>query len=600
MKLFVIVVLILAYFPALLDSSMSGRAALDTNQMHPASAFMPSDALNTGSARVEVPATVYPAHPNNRGFFDSVVSISTAVHVTSNQSVATIAKAASHLNPAQLRTHYVQILEWLQIQLICFVGGVITVCQYLLFLALGLALIQKHIIRGLALHPELVVVPVLVGPAGPVVECRVPNTQAPVPPANPPRRPMVECRVPNAQAPVPPANPPRRPLVRRPLLNPTIARRGGLQQNTAPAPQPVAPVQPPRPGSWIEEMSAEGKLVFYSHSTGPGGSLEYTAQYFPRREYWYYISQYPANPNLDPLMDLLFGFRPFIIKVPGEIMEEVRDYLFSKSVDKPEVDITSVPLPPSRPESPEGPTQIDMIEVPIAVFTSVRADSGSEAFVASAPSDTANADTNRIGANFVRLPLPTPPPHKANSTCKLQTQHANPTPTLPRPLSQWPYSIGRVSIATPQIARLYVTCSTVPEPLPPPQQAAAIRLNIQPQLAGLATRAELRHPPQHRAGSGAELEKDDRAEANINEVANPRKRAASQGRTISCRRRSSSIAVEGRGLLQGRIGNGSRTRTREIPRLVLPPQAETLFAPVPSSASNAYQPLSSTAIKNSA
>ncbi|KIO16050.1 hypothetical protein M407DRAFT_34318 [Tulasnella calospora MUT 4182] len=39
-------------------------------------------------------------------------------------------------------------------------------------------------------------------------------------------------------------------------------------------------------------MSAEGKLVLYSHSTGPDGSLEWTAQYFPRREYWYYISHY--------------------------------------------------------------------------------------------------------------------------------------------------------------------------------------------------------------------------------------------------------------------------------------------------------------------
>ncbi|KIO22988.1 hypothetical protein M407DRAFT_27492 [Tulasnella calospora MUT 4182] len=630
MKLFVIVVLVLAFLPALLDSSMSGRAALDTTQMHPASAFIPSNALNTGSARVEVPATVYPAHPNNRGFLDSIVSISTTVHVTSNQRVVTIAKAASYLNPAQLWAHYAQILQWLQIQLLCFIGGVFTVCQYLLFLAVGSALIQKHIIRGLALQSEPEVEPVPVGAAGPVVECRVPNTQAPVPAANPSRR----------------------PLVRRPLLNPTIPRLGGLQHNTAPAPQPVAPVQPPHPGSWHEEMSVEGKLVFYSHSTGPGGSLEWTAQYFPRREYWYYISQYAANPTLDPLMDLLLGFRPFIVKVPGEIMEEVFDYLFSKSVVEPEVDATSALLPPSRPESSDGPTPIDMMDVSTHIITQARPDSSSNAFVATALSDTGNTNTTYAEGDFFPLPLRTPAIQRRKSTSHLQTSHTNPTTfshplsqrrhstgcvsiatqqtelptesltpagpdsgsealvasapsdtgnanttyaeadflplpfrtpalqrrkstshlqichtdptTFPHPLSQRRHSTGRMSIANPQIevptdiptpvivdsgsdafgesappdmANAHTTCvkaSFFPLPLrtPAPRRRKSTS-QLQTRYTNATTFAhplsqrqhstgpELRHPPQHWAGSGMELEKDERADANINEVANP-------------------------------------------------------------------------------
>ncbi|KIO30328.1 hypothetical protein M407DRAFT_20597, partial [Tulasnella calospora MUT 4182] len=283
----------------------------------------------------------------------------------------------------------------------------------------------------------------------------------------------------------------RRPCGR--VSSPQYSSAGVSQNNIAPAPQPVAPVQPPHRGSWIEEMSVEGKLVLCSHSTGPGGSLEWTIQFFPRREYWYYLSQHPANPNLNPRLQLLLDFSPFILKVPGGIMEEALDYLFSKSMAEPAVDPTSVLLPPSRPESPDGPTQIDMIEVPANIFTPARPDSGSKAFVTSAPSDTAKADTTCIEANFIPLPLRAPAPHKPNSTSHLQNRHTNPT-NFSHTLFQRLYSTARASIATQQIARLHVTCSTVQEQC---------------------------HPPQHRVDSGMKLEKDDRAEVNITEMANP-------------------------------------------------------------------------------
>ncbi|KAG9048210.1 hypothetical protein FS837_000466 [Tulasnella sp. UAMH 9824] len=73
---------------------------------------------------------------------------------------------------------------------------------------------------------ELVAVHVPVGPTGPVIEFRVPDTRAPVPLAKPSR-----C-----------------PLARRPLLISSIPRLGGPMTNTAP--QPIIPGHPPYPKSW--------------------------------------------------------------------------------------------------------------------------------------------------------------------------------------------------------------------------------------------------------------------------------------------------------------------------------------------------------------
>ncbi|KAG9040380.1 hypothetical protein FS837_000723 [Tulasnella sp. UAMH 9824] len=190
-----------------------------------------------------------------------------------------------------------------------------------------MALIRKQRVLGLPLQSELVVVAIPFRPNGPVIECRVPNTRAPMPPMYPPRR----------------------PVIRRPLFNPTIPRLDGPRNNTAP--QPVAPVQPLRPGSWIERVSVEGELVLCSHHTGPGGSLKWTVQYFPRHEHSYYLSQYPTYSSFDPLFQLLLGARPLIIKVPGEIMKELCEFVFSEFKVEGEFDATSIPLPPSRHEN---------------------------------------------------------------------------------------------------------------------------------------------------------------------------------------------------------------------------------------------------------
>ncbi|KIO29119.1 hypothetical protein M407DRAFT_21692 [Tulasnella calospora MUT 4182] len=209
------------------------------------------------------------------------------------------------------------------------------------------------------------------------------------------------------------------------------------------------------------------------------------------------------------------------------------------------------------------PIAIQQIEVPTNISTPVIADSGSEAFVASAPSDTANADTTCVEASFFPLPLRTPAPHRRKSTSHLQTRHTNAT-TFSHPLSQRRHSTGCVSIATQQIevptesltpARPdsgsealvasvppdtgnantpYAEANFFPLPLrtPAPHRRKSTShlqtYHTNPTTFSHllsqrrhSTGPELRHPPQHRAGSGMELERDDRADANINEVANP-------------------------------------------------------------------------------
>ncbi|KAG9024389.1 hypothetical protein FS837_005385 [Tulasnella sp. UAMH 9824] len=328
----------------------------------------------------------------------------------------------------------------------------------------------------------MVVVPVPVGPTGPVVECRVPATRIPVPP---------ETR-------------PRRPLVRRPVLKSSISRLGGT--NNQIAPQPVTkPVQPPRPGAWIEWMSVEGKLVLYSHHTGPNGSLEWTVQFFPRREHWYYLPQYPASPSLNPLLELLFTFRPFVAKIPGPMMDEVCDRIFS----------ISAPLPPSRPETPDASTLVDMMKPPTTP-TLIRPDSASEALVASGSSDTVNVNTNLINANLVHIPHPTPPPQRPKPSSSLRTRRINPTMAFSPPLPQPIYSAGRPSIASQHLS---VTCIAAAEPPLSPEQAAEILLNLQPQLVDRAGRAHENRALRRVVDSGMELENEDAV--NIAEGANP-------------------------------------------------------------------------------
>ncbi|KAG8913672.1 hypothetical protein FRC00_001876 [Tulasnella sp. 408] len=374
------------------------------------------------------------------------------------------------------------------------IGGAVAVCEYLLFLAVGLAFLQKHIIiPGLPLQSELEVVPVPVGPIGPVVECQVPDTRTPVLPATPPRR----------------------PLVRRPLLNSSTSRLGGPRNKIEP--QPVTtPVRPSRPGRWIERMSVEGKLVLYSDHTGPDGSLEWTVQFFPRREHWYYLSEYPASPSLNPLLEHLLTFRPFVGKIPGAIMKEICDYIFSTSVVQPEADATSAPLqvPPSKSETPNAHTSTGMREPP-TIFSAILPDSVSQALVASSVLDAVKANTNLVDAKVVHIPHPIPP-QKPKPSSSLRLCRAKPTKAFPRSLPQHIHSAGRPSIATQHLS---VTCITAPEPPLSPEQAAEILLNLQAPLANGAGRVQQHHALRHVADSGMELEKEDGA--NIAEAANP-------------------------------------------------------------------------------
>ncbi|KAG9021505.1 hypothetical protein FS837_007202, partial [Tulasnella sp. UAMH 9824] len=90
--------------------------------------------------------------------------------------------------------------------------------------------------------------------------------------------------------------------VHRPHLRPSITRIGGppAQVVTQPISAALSPARNHVSVRWEEIPTTEGILILYGcAATSPKSLAQWTVQYFPRHPYTYYLSDRPANPDMD-------------------------------------------------------------------------------------------------------------------------------------------------------------------------------------------------------------------------------------------------------------------------------------------------------------
>ncbi|KAG8904904.1 hypothetical protein FRC01_008552, partial [Tulasnella sp. 417] len=251
--------------------------------------------------------------------------------------------------------------------------------------------------------------------------------------------------------------------IRRPHFRSAITKFEGSSNQVAShaASQMFSPKRKCVPVDWVEVPSPEGVLILYAYATTPSdGPAKLTSNYFPRQPCTHYLSNRPANPDMnieqlyiadsallamllqsvsihDPWAQQLAGI---VLDISREVAEETGVIAATNSA----VEVNMVPIHPcsSRLGTQDSTPAIDTTTTSVA-RVGPTSDTGLEAPVALATvEDTSDADaleSTRVEATSTLLPTPLEPVSvRSRGNVQPQVLGSTSTTTLPGPTSPSP------------------------------------------------------------------------------------------------------------------------------------------------------------------